>query len=131
MQEVDLNATVTGGKREFVPEEDKYKIVCLPETYTSTWDYFTLGGNNSTKYGTGISLTYQYKENYAWRIFLDYDFTRKKYTLDYSPGNFVDDAIKWPTVEGEILDADDYTEHISIKKNRNTFIFGGSFTISF
>ena len=133
MQEVDLNATVTGGKREFVfvPEEEKYKIVCLPETYTSTWDYFTLGGNNSTKYGTGISLTYQYKENYAWRIFLDYDFTRKKYTLDYSPGNFVDDAIKWPTVEGESLDADDYTEHISIKKNRNTFIFGGSFTISF
>ena len=103
----------------------------MPETYTSTWDYFTLGGNNSMKYGTGISLTYQYKENYAWRLFFDYDYTRKKYTMDYSPGNFIDDAIKWPTVEGESLDADDYTEHISIKKNRNTFIFGGSFTISF
>jgi len=134
MQEVDLNATVTGGKRKFVyvPEKDKYKIVCIPETYTSTWDYFTLGGNNSMKYGTGISLTYQYKENYAWRLFLDYDYTRKKYTMDYSPGNFVDDAINWNIpVEGESLDADDYTEHISIKKNRNTFIFGGSFTISF
>lgn len=127
MQEVDLNATVTGGKREI----SLAGIKCLPETYTSTWDYFTLGGNNSTKYGTGISLTYQYKENYAWRLFLDYDYTRKKYTMDYSPGNFVDDAIKWPSIEGESLDADDYTEHISIKKNRNTFIFGGSFTISF
>lgn len=128
MQEVDLNATVTGGKREI----SLAGIRCLPETYTSTWDYFTLGGNNSTKYGTGISLTYQYKENYAWRLFLDYDYTRKKYTMDYSPGNFVDDAINWNIpVEGEILDADDYTEHISIKKNRNTFIFGGSFTISF
>ena len=128
MQEVDLNATVTGGKREISLDG----IRCLPDTYTSTWDYFTLGGNNSTKYGTGISLTYQYKENYAWRLFLDYDYTRKKYTMDYSPGNFVDDAINWNIpVEGEILDADDYTEHISIKKNRNTFIFGGSFTISF
>lgn len=129
MQEVDLNATVTGGKRGFVPEEDKYKIVCIPETYTSTWDYFTLGGNNSTKYGTGISLTYQYKENYAWRIFLDYDFTRKKYTLDYSPGEFIYDAFGWTSED--FADATEIRQCQTIKKNRNTFIFGGSFTISF
>lgn len=129
MQEVDLNATVTGGKRELVPEEEKYKIVCLPETYTSTWDYFTLGGNNSMKYGTGISLTYQYKENYAWRLFLDYDYTRKKYTLDYSPGEFIYDAFGWTSED--FADATEIRQCQTIKKNRNTFIFGGSFTISF
>ena len=57
--------------------------VCVPGTYTSDWDYFTVGGNNTMKFGTGISLTYAYKENYAWRVFLDYDFSRKTYTLLY------------------------------------------------
>ena len=130
MQEVDLNATIIGGKRELnIIDEDNITIKCLPDIYTSTWDYFTLGGNNTMKFGTGLSLTYAYKENYAWRIFLDYDFTRKKYTLDYSPGEFIYDAFGWTSED--FADATEIRQCQTIKKNRNTFIIGGSFTISF
>lgn len=148
MQEVDLNATVTGGKRlldfeDFMEGSDDDNVLLkakpTPGTYTSEWDYFTLGGNNTMKFGTGISLTYAYKENYAWRLFLDYDYTRKTYTMTYNPSLFALDAISLGIGDesakfSELLtpeDLSELTEHQSIKKNRHTFILGGSFTVSF
>ena len=128
MQEVDLNATASGGRRELVISEDGEEAYfrCVPETYTAEWDYFTVGGSNTMKFGTGLSLTYAYKENYAWRLFLDYDFCRKTYTMTYNPGGFMDSAFGW-----EDFINDEFIETQSIKKNRHTFILGGSFTISF
>ena len=148
MQEVDLNATVTGGKRlldlgDFIEGADDEKVFLkakpVPGTYTTEWDYFTVGGNNTMKFGTGISLTYAYKENYAWRLFLDYDYTRKTYTMTYNPAMFAFDAISLglgdesasfsDLLQGE--DLSDLMERQSIKKNRHTFILGGSLVISF
>ncbi|MGN0280751.1 MAG: phosphatase PAP2 family protein [Prevotella sp.] len=51
-----------------------------------TYDYITMEGNNSVKYGTGISLTYSHKRNSSLRVFLDYDFTRKRYELELGDG---------------------------------------------
>ena len=129
MQEVDLNAKVTGGKRDVIFNEDTFEgeLICVPGTYTSDWDYFTVGGNNTMKFGTGISLTYAYKENYAWRVFLDYDFSRKTYTMDYNPGQYVLDALGWSNEDPDLV----INETQQIKRNRHTFILGGSFTISF
>ncbi len=59
------------------------------ETFVDEWDYLTLGGNNSTSFGTGISLTYQYKSNFSWKIFCDYDFSEKIYTFRYTPYHFL------------------------------------------
>ena len=127
MQEVDLNAKVSGGRREFIDIDDNSNAIikCLPSTYSSDWDYFTVGGNNTMKFGTGISLTYAYKENYAWRVFLDYDFSRKTYTMTYNPTGFLMESIGW----GDSFE--DLAETQQVKKNRHTFILGGSFTISF
>lgn len=133
MQEVDLHATVTGGCREIdMSDDDAFKnSKLLTTTYTSEWDYFTVGGNNTMKFGTGLSLTYAYKENYAWRLFFDYDFSRKTYTMVYNPSQFVWDSIG----ESDFLDNygedAELIERNSIRKNRHTFILGGSFTISF
>lgn len=129
MQEVDLNAKVSGGKRDVIFNEDTFEgeLICVPGTYTSDWDYFTVGGNNTMKFGTGISLTYAYKENYAWRVFLDYDFSRKTYTMDYNPGQYVLDALGWSSDDPDLV----FNETQQIKRNRHTFILGGSFTISF
>ena len=129
MQEVDLNAKVSGGRREFIDIDDNSNAIikCLPSTYSSDWDYFTVGGNNTMKFGTGISLTYAYKENYAWRVFLDYDYSRKTYTMDYNPGEYLLNALGWDTEYPEMT----FKESQSIKKDRHTFILGGSFTISF
>lgn len=129
MQELDLNATITGGKRDlYINDEDDIGVRCLPDSYTSEWDYFTLSGNNTMKCGTGLSLTYAYKENYAWRLFFDYDFTRKTYTMTYNPAEFVMDALGW---NDPSYREDEVIEQQSIKKNRHTFILGGSFTVSF
>ena len=137
MQEIDLNATVTGGKRDLIydltdPDVPLAGVTCLPDTYTTEWDYFTVGGNKTLKFGTGLSLTYAYKENYAWRLFLDYDYTRKTYTMEYNPGQFMFDAV---TFSGSPFEDDPdepfFRETQSIKRNRHTFILGGSLTISF
>ena len=131
MQEVDLNATASGGRRlwDFDEVDDENfsmsDIKLLSDTYTAQWDYFTLGGNNTWKLGTGLSLTYSYKENYAWRLFLDYDFTRKTYTMIYDPTGFMMASLGWDGL------GVDLSERQSFKKNRHTFILGGSFTVSF
>ena len=135
MQEVDLNAKVTGGKRFVNIFDDDPLSSCelLSDTYTSEWDYFTMGGNNTMKFGTGLSLTYAYKENYAWRLFLDYDFTRKRYTMTYNPAEFLFDACDLRDLYEMVRDDPEMQmiESQQIKKNRHTFILGGSFTVSF
>lgn len=59
------------------------------EQYDVQWDYLTLGANNSTSWGTGISLTYRYKSNFSWRIFCDYDYTKKTFTLKWDGNNYL------------------------------------------
>jgi len=131
MQEVDLNGVVTGGTREVELDDDGNltDVKLLPDLYHTEWDYFTVGGNKTMKFGTGLSLTFAYKENYAWRVFCDYDYTRKTYTMTYNPGEFLIDAIGLREVVDYLKL--DLSESQSIKKNRHTFTIGGSFTISF
>ena len=59
------------------------------EKWTDEWEYLTVGAKSSTAFGTGISLTYRYKSNFSWRIFCDYDYTRKDFTATYDPYHFV------------------------------------------
>jgi hypothetical protein len=58
-------------------------------TYEVEWDYVTLGADNTTTWGTGLSLTYKYKSNFSWRIFADYDYSEKTFTLTYDPYHFI------------------------------------------
>ena len=84
------------------------------------------------KYGTGISLTYAYKHNFSWKVFLDYDFTRKTYTMKYDTGGFFKDL--FPVDMASISPAE-YNESFvtekSIKKNMNSFVIGASFAVNF
>ena len=59
------------------------------QTYSYDWDYLTLSAKNSTTFGTGLSLTYHYKSNFSWRLFCDYDYTKKDYTLTYNEVAYV------------------------------------------
>ena len=63
------------------------------EEYEYTWDYMTLGGNTSTTWGTGLSLTYKYKSSFAWKLFVDYDYSEKNFTLKYDPLNYMRRAL--------------------------------------
>jgi membrane-associated phospholipid phosphatase len=55
------------------------------EKWTDEWEYLTIGAKSSTSFGTGLSLTYRYKSNFSWRLFCDYDYTRKDFTAKYDP----------------------------------------------
>ena len=75
--------------RWFILEDPK----STGETYNVDWDYLTLGAESSTSWGTGISLTYKYKSNFSWRLFVDYDYTKKTFTLTADPFNFMKHAV--------------------------------------
>ena len=135
MQEVDLNVTIFGGKRNLVSDDygNLTAVTASGETYDEEWDYLTVSANNSWKFGTGISLTYAYKENYAFRLFCDYDLSRKKYTMTYNPGSYYFEAVSFDGINISDLgfSPEDFIERESIRKFRHTFIFGGSFSVLF
>lgn len=96
------------------------------------YSWVKLTGGSSINYVFGLSATYRYKENFSWKIFLDYDTARNKYnynmhvfndlTMDYFKNND-------PTVYYAIKDANDYTA--SFSSRFNLFTLGAAFSINF
>ncbi len=128
MQELNLDAKVAG--KEYKEGDEPLKPT--GNDYDIEWDYFTLGGNKTWKFGTGISLTYAYKQNFSWKVFLDYDVSRKTYTMDYNYGGFL--YAMFPSAF-ENMSEQDYKDYFiatkSIKKTMHSFVLGGSFCINF
>jgi hypothetical protein len=73
------------------------------EKWTDDWEYLTISSNSSTSLGTGISLTYRYKSNFSWRLYCDYDYTRKDYTATYDPFHFMQKGLT--TGAGFLMDS--------------------------
>ena len=59
------------------------------ETFTDDWDFLTLGSRNATSWGTGLSVTYRYKSNFSWKLFVDYDYSKKDFTMTYDPYHYL------------------------------------------
>lgn len=132
IQDLDVDAHFAGKSLVFEGATPK-----PGKDYDITWDYLTVGGNNTFKYGTGLSLTYAYKSNFSWKVFVDYDFTRKRYTMEYNAMEFERESnpsayynlVKVyqesdPSITSTALSS-------TIKKNMNSFVLGCSFTVSF
>ena len=111
------------------------------EKWSADWEYLTIGAKSSTSFGTGLSLTYRYKSNFSWRIFCDYDYTRKAFTATYDPFHFVqksmtsgasmlaDTALSISTKEyadGLGIDAREY----KVRKHMNYVTLGLSFLVN-
>jgi len=111
------------------------------EKWSDDWEYLTISAKSSTSFGTGISLTYRYKSNFSWRIFCDYDYTRKDFTATYDPYHFMqkgmtsgaafltDAALMTSTGEyadGIGLDAREYKS----RKHMNYWTLGLSFLVN-
>lgn len=106
-------------------------------TYDASYDYMTVSGNNTMKCGTGVSIKYAYKSNFSWKLFLDYDYSRKKYTMEYDPYQFF--TVSSPEISSFLEDImrseyPDFTlakRSSTVKKNMNSFVLGCAFTVSF
>ncbi len=148
-QELDINSRMKGTMADLnytmqidngVVNDAKTRITSItemknadgePMTYDTEWDYLTMGGNNSTTVGTGLSLTYKYKSNFAWKVFVDYDYSEKKYTLTYDPLRYLKvsmpNAVKFLEAYNVNLDPSKYLK----KRKNNFFTIGGSFAVTF
>jgi membrane-associated phospholipid phosphatase len=112
------------------------------EKWSDEWEYLTIGAKSSTSFGTGLSLTYRYKSNFSWRIFCDYDYTRKDFTATYDPFHFVQKSLT--SGAGMLADAalststDEYADGLGLeareyktRKNMNYWTLGLSFLVNF
>ena len=63
------------------------------QTYTDDWDYLTIGAESATSWGTGLSLTYRYKSNFSWKLFVDYDYSKKKFNMKYDPYHYLKNGL--------------------------------------
>jgi membrane-associated phospholipid phosphatase len=148
-QELDINSKMSGNVADVnytmqivngTVDEAATKITGInaktdangnPVTYDIEWDYLSMGGNNSTTYGTGISLTYKYKSNFSWKVFADYDYSKKDYTLTYDPMRYMKtalpNAVKF--FEGYGIEIDPI-KYVKTRKN-HFFTIGGSFAVTF
>ena len=104
------------------------------EKYSSKWDYLTVGSESSTTWGTGISLNYRYKSNFAWRLFLDYDYSKKNFTMKYDPYHYLQDGLTGQAYEMVQLlsDYSSFLDPIEFKKTKkmNYYTIGMSFMIN-
>ena len=146
-QELDINAHYQGDVKNMAytlkisdgyANDDLNDATVSVDDFSSTntpydmeWDYLTLGGNNSTNFGTGLSLTYHYKSNFSWRLYCDYDFSKKEYTLTADPLRFL--KVGTPNL-GTLLEtvgAPLNTIQYIKKKNLHYFTIGASFAVNF
>ena len=63
------------------------------DEYDLHWDMLTIGAKSSTSFGTGLSLTYRYKSNFSWRLYFDYDYTEKDFTMKYDPYHYLKSSL--------------------------------------
>lgn len=124
IQDLEIRAHAWGKALDFSKIDDVKNA--WGNDYDCDWDYMTVSGNNTMKVGTGVSLTYAYKSNFSFKVFLDYDYTKKNYTMEYSPNEFLKKAIVGDE-NNELYDSKSST----ISKKMNSFVLGGAFSVSF
>lgn len=142
---INIDATVRGHQRDidlsYETENGVRFLVCEVKggkgdngaAYESSWDYLSVDVGNSFTVGTGLALTFAHKSSMAWRLFADYDFSRRRYTVAYAPIAFVGAAARRLTLDGQPVSAADYTKPYTVrmKKGISNFVVGGSFCVSF
>ena len=146
MQEMDIDGVVNGKVKDMDYQMtasstngvlQKTMTIEEPTTkgdYDYTWDYLTLGADNSTTWGTGLSLTYRYKSNFSWKVFVDYDYSKKDFTFKYDPLGYMRHALTTNSylLAQNIEELSPYltAEEYKRTKKMNYFTLGLSFTVN-
>lgn len=144
MQDTDLNALMAGKVAETTGyatgSEGGVAPISKDNTKTEYMAYYafenrtTIKAKNSLKYGTGLSLMYAHKKHFAWKVFADYDFTRKNYTMEYDFGE--KSILLTEGVNAEMFKFSNTNNNITRKttekkKNMHTWVVGGSLAVLF
>ena len=146
MRDVDIDARVRGHRRDLDFSYEVYKgkrrITCEVlgerkdngDVYDCSWDYLTVMGNKAFTIGTGLSVNFSYKSLTAWRIFLDYDYSHRNYTIVYDPMHFLEAAARNVTFNGSpVSSVERYVKPnvTSLKRGLSQTVLGAAFSITF
>lgn len=136
MDDIDIKANYSGNQLTFNLEgmdDDSAPMFTLTDKFVDyTWDYIDVSASNSFKFGTGISLTYAHKNSFSWRVFCDYDYSRKTFTATYNPLGLMEglspDAVSLMEIFGWNM-----TKPVvsSAKKSLHQWVLGGALCVSF
>lgn len=142
---LDINAEVKGRQRDIdvSVEADGHRRILAYEVlgdvsangkpYSATWNFLSVEGNRTFCFGTGLSLTFAHRSMMAWKMFVDYDFTRRSYTVRHTPAAFIREAARKLTFEGEPVTHPDKYIQTNIYKQRksiSSLVVGGAFVIT-
>ena len=129
MDDIDVTAKFLGDKMNYVNED----YVPTDEVAYMEWDYIRVSASNSMKFGTGLSLTYGYKNSFSWRLFCDYDYAKKTYTASYAPFNYLEDFC--PDLVNAYIERYNWTPlqtfTSSAEKRLHQWVLGGALCVSF
>ena len=93
VKDINYSMVIEDGKILSYKDGRKALFLSTPastgETFTDDWDFLTLGSRNATSWGTGLSVTYRYKSNFSWKLFVDYDYSKKDFTMTYDPYHYL------------------------------------------
>ena len=146
MQEMDIDGVVSGKVKDMDYTMTAQSTNGVMQTYMNiqepttkgdydyTWDYLTLGADNSTTWGTGLSLTYRYKSNFSWKLFVDYDHSNKDFHFKFDPLGYMRHALTTNSyaLAQNIEEISPYLEAMEYKSNKkmNFFTVGLSFLVN-
>ncbi|MBP5688090.1 MAG: phosphatase PAP2 family protein [Muribaculaceae bacterium] len=136
MDAIDINGHYSGNQLEFnfASIEDDSQPMFLPSEniIDYKWDYIDVSASNSFKFGTGVSLTYAHKNHFSWRVFCDYDYSRKIFTATYDPLGVIK-GLSPNLVELMDIFGWDMTKPVSssVKKSLHQWVLGGALCIHF
>ena len=130
MDDIDVNSKFVGTVLNY----DGNGHFSLNEEYTaySDWDYINVQASNSMKFGTGLALTWAYKNAFSWRVFCDYDYSHKTYTATYAPFIYLENYC--PDLRNDYItkynwDPVQYFKS-SASKHLHQWVLGGSLCVS-
>lgn len=135
MDDIEVKANYKGERLNFdfiSDDSEEFPFKPSGEIIDYTWDYINVSASNSTKFGTGISFTYAYKNSFSWRVFCDYDYSRKTFTATYHPlGLFQGLSPDMVDIAG--IRGWDMTKPVtsSATKNLHQWVLGAALCISF
>ena len=129
MDDIDVTAKFLGDKMNYVNED----YIPTDEMAYMEWDYIRVSASNSMKFGTGLSLTYSYKNSFSWRLFCDYDYAKKTYTASYAPFSYLEDFC--PDLVNAYIERHNWnplqTFTSSAQKRLHQWVLGGALCVSF
>ena len=123
--DLDVSGDYSGPRRVVTDPAKSPATSLVDEPWSHRWTLANITGDNTMTYGTGVSLSYAHKSSFAFRVFADYDYASKRYTMTYDPLQFV--TKMWDTYAS--APPEPYTS--TVDRPMHQFTVGGSFCVSF